>query len=109
MKRETTNQQIVDYFKKHWVALILGAIPATFVALFTIVNTFINFELNYNELRTTVSANASETHTLEQELQMGQLTGQISLNQLLQRQKDQQIQMNTLVQQVNTIYNYFIK
>ena len=108
MKGETTDQQIISYFKRHWIAIILGAIPATFVALFTLINTFVSFELNYDELRTTVSANAIETHTLEEALQSGQVSGQISLNQLLTRQKDQQAQLNTLSGQVDVIYNYVL-
>jgi len=108
MKNEPTSQQIMDYLKKHWIALVLGAIPATLVAIFTLINTFINFELNYDELRTTVSANAVVTHSLESELQEGQITEQTNLTKILQQQQDQQKQLTQTSNQINTLYNYIL-
>jgi hypothetical protein len=101
-------QKVKGYFKEHWVAMVFGAVPMFLVALVSLVNILIAFRVDYAELKTTVQANANETHNLESALQAGQVTQNASIKQLLQAHSDEEVQLTQMESQVNSIYGYLL-
>lgn len=92
------NGQIKEYFRIHWVAMLLSAIPTTLVAIVSIVNIVTAYRIDYAELKLTVQAN---TDQLKSVVQIHQ--------QLLQNEVQIKQQVSDDHQLLTDIHRYFFK
>lgn len=103
------NAKAREYIKIHWVAMLWGAIPPIVVAVITLVNIFVAFRIDYNQLKTTVQANNDQISILSNEFNTGQNTQNLQLAKVLQSEADQQTQLTVINGQVASIYTILTK
>jgi lipid A disaccharide synthetase len=92
-----------EYIKAHWMGILIGAIPTIAVAVVSLINIFIAFRVDYEQLRQSVNASTVQ-------LQMVAKTNQQLLQndaQIKQEQQDQGNQLVNIQSDVQDIHRYF--
>lgn len=90
-----------EYFRVHWVAMLLTAIPTLVVAVIAIFGTILSFRLDYQALKLNVDAQGVQEVLLNNNQQT--LLTQVSA--IRQSQKDNKTTLDSIQTEVLNIYN----